>query len=398
MRFLAERTQFRRDRVVVPIARKHLLPDPLFFRCIFSGRSRGVNGTTRFVGLRQAVGAMSFRDEVQPAVPVLDICGHCARRRYSDDRLISAICSESWIKEITALSKLQRKRSERNPQVVRLGHREIETLGLSQGFWSDLYHRSMTVYWPVFFGSAAAMFVALNAVFGFLYSLGHDPIANAAENGPLAYFYFSIETLATVGYGDMHPQSNYGHLIATIEIFTGMSFLAVMTGLIFARFSRPRARFVFANNPVITRHEGQQTLMIRMANARHNAISRANARMWIMRVERTKQGDQLRRFYELRLDRSEHPVFILSWMLFHVIDKDSPLRGLTASDLTEGDALLVLNVGGVDDSSAQQLYARHVYSWRDIRWQHRYKDITRISPQGRILLDYTKFHDTVREE
>src|SRR5690242_4141779 len=168
----------------------------------------------------------------------------------------------------------------------------------------------MTVSWPVFFGSAASLFVALNAVFGFLYSLGHEPIANAAQNGPLAYFYFSIETLATVGYGDMHPQSNYGHLIATTEIFTGMCFLAVMTGLVFARFSRPRARFVFAKNPVVTCHEGRQTLMIRMANARHNAISLANARLWIMRAERTKEGDQLRRFYEMKLDRSEHPMFV----------------------------------------------------------------------------------------
>jgi Ion channel len=125
----------------------------------------------------------------------------------ADDPPRSAICSQRWTKEITALSKLRGKRSERKPQLVRLGHREIETLGLSPGFWSDLYHRSMTVYWPVFFGSAAALFVAL-----ILYSLGHEPIANAAENGPLAYFYFSIETLATVGYGDMHPQSNYGHL------------------------------------------------------------------------------------------------------------------------------------------------------------------------------------------
>ena len=142
--------------------------------------------------------------------------------------------------EITTLSKLGQKRSEKKTQLVRLGQREIETLGLSQGFWSDLYHRSMAVSWPVFFGSAAALFVALNAVFGFLYSLGREPIANAAQNGPLASFYFSIETLATVGYGDMHPQTNYGHLIATIEIFTGMCFLAVMTGLIFARFSAAR--------------------------------------------------------------------------------------------------------------------------------------------------------------
>jgi inward rectifier potassium channel len=296
------------------------------------------------------------------------------------------------------LPKLRRKRSEGKSQLLRFGHREIETLGLSQGFWGDLYHRSMTVYWPVFFGSAAAIFVALNAVFGFLYSLGHEPIANAAENGPLAYFYFSIETLATVGYGDMHPQTNYGHLIATIEIFTGMSFLAVMTGLIFARFSRPRARFVFAKEAVITRHEGRPTLMIRLANARHNTVSRASARLWIIRAERTKEGDQLRRFYELKLDRSEHPMFVLSWMLFHVIDKDSPLHGVTASDLAEGDALLVLNVGGLDDSSAQQLYARHIYSWRDIRWHYRYKDIASVSPQGRFLLDYTKFDDVVAEQ
>ncbi|HWW36635.1 MAG TPA: ion channel [Xanthobacteraceae bacterium] len=296
------------------------------------------------------------------------------------------------------MAKLRRKRAKEKPQLVRFGHREIETLGLTQGFWTDLYHRAMTVYWPVFFGSAAVLFVTLNAVFGFLYWLGHEPIANAEGNGPLAYFYFSIETLATVGYGDMHPQTDYGHLIATVEIFTGMSFLAVMTGLIFARFSRPRARFVFADTAVITRHEGRQALMIRTANARHNTISRANARLWLIRAERSREGDQLRRFYELKLDRSEHPMFVLSWMLFHIIDKDSPLYGATASDLEEGDALFVLNVGGLDDSSAQQLYARHVYSWRDIRWNHRYKDITSVSPQGRFLLDYTKFNDVVAEE
>jgi inward rectifier potassium channel len=302
------------------------------------------------------------------------------------------------LEDLTALPKLRRERAKEKPQLIKLGDREIETLGFSQGFWTDLYHRAMTVYWPVFFGSAATLFVALNAIFAFLYWLGHEPIANAEGNGPLAYFYFSIETLATVGYGDMHPQTNYGHLVATVEIFTGMSFLAVMTGLVFARFSRPRARFVFANTAVITRHEGRQALMIRAANARHNTISRASARLWLIRAERSIEGDQIRRFYELELDRSEHPMFVLSWMLFHFIDKESPLHEVTPSDLEEGDALLVLNVGGLDDSSAQQLYARHVYSWRDIRWRHRYKDITSVSPQGRFLLDYTKFHDVVAEE
>ena len=122
-----------------------------------------------------------------------------------------------------------------------------------------------------------------------LYSLGDEPIANVGTRNPLELFYFSIETLATVGYGDMHPQTNYGHFIATVEIFTGMCFLAVLTGLVFARFSRPRARFVFAEHPVVTTHEGRPTLMIRMANARHNTISRATARLWLIRAE-THQG------------------------------------------------------------------------------------------------------------
>ena len=139
---------------------------------------------------------------------------------------------------------------------MRFGHREIETLGLDQGFWTDLYHRLMTVYWPVFFGSAALIFVLLNAIFALFYSLGDKPIANVTGERYLDLFYFSIETLATVGYGDMHPQTEYGHLIATIEIFTGMCFLAVLTGLVFARFSRPRARFVFATHAVVTRARG----------------------------------------------------------------------------------------------------------------------------------------------
>jgi inward rectifier potassium channel len=296
------------------------------------------------------------------------------------------------------LAKSRRLKKELKSQLIRIGPREIETLGLQEGFWTDLYHRSMTIYWPVFFGSAAFIFIALNAMFAVLYSLGSHPVANVANDGMLSLFYFSIETLATVGYGDMHPQTEYGHLVATTEIFTGMCFLAVLTGLVFARFSRPRARFVFADNPVVTSRGGKPTLMVRMANARHNAISRANARLWLLRAERTVEGDKLRRFYEFKLERHEHPMFVLSWTLFHTIDKESPLHGMTASDLVDSEAMLILNVGGLDDASAQQLYARRIYPAPDIRWRHRYRDITSVSPQGRFLLDYTKFHDTEPED
>ena len=286
----------------------------------------------------------------------------------------------------------------RRSNVLRIGDRDIETRGLADGFWTDLYHRSMTVYWPVFFGTAAAIFVLLNALFGFLYWLGDQPIANVTPDLPLSLFYFSIETLATVGYGDMHPQTDYGHFIATIEIFTGMCFLAVMTGLIFARFSRPRARFIFAEHPVVANHQRQPTLMIRFANARNNAISQATARLWLIRLETTIEGYQIRRYYELLLDRREHPMFMLSWTIFHTIDETSPLYRMSEQDFVAAEASLILNVSGVDDSSAQQLYARAIYSHRDIRWNHRYRDIASLSSEGRMLIDYSVFHEVTPEE
>lgn len=297
-------------------------------------------------------------------------------------------------------AKRTKLRAQARTHVIRVGLREIETRGLPEGFWTDLYHRALIVYWPVFFGSAAAIFIALNAVFAFVYWLGHEPIANVSPDIPLPLnlFYFAIETLATVGYGDMHPQTNYGHLVATVEIFTGMSFLAVMTGLIFARFSRPRARFIFARHPIVGQHLGKRTLMIRVANERHNTISQATARLWLLRVEQTEAGAQLRRFYELKLERSEHPMFALSWTLFHAVDKVSPLHGMTAADLARADGALVLNLSGVDDNSAQHLHARQIYSHRDIRWNHSYRDITSHSDEGRLLIDYSLFHEVVPDE
>ena len=294
---------------------------------------------------------------------------------------------------MTKAAKQIRFRRRGGRHFIGISGREIEARGLADNFWTDLYHRSMTVYWPVFFGTAAVIFIVLNMVFAFLYWLGHEPIANVAGNTSFGLFYFSVETLATVGYGDMHPQTHYGHLIATIEIFTGMSFLAVMTGLIFARFSRPRARFIFARNPVVTIHEGQPTLMIRIANERNNTISQAMARLWLVRMETTAEGTDFRRYYELSLDRSEHPMFMLSWSIFHAIDETSPLYRMTPAELAAVDAALTLNVSGVDDNSAQYLYARKLYSHQDIRWNHRYRDITSFSKTGVLVIDYSLIHE-----
>jgi inward rectifier potassium channel len=136
--------------------------------------------------------------------------------------------------------------------------------------------------------------------------------------------------------------------------------------------------------------------MMRVANARHNTISGANAKLWLIRAEVTPEGHVLRRYYELRLERNENPVFMLSWTIFHVIDEFSALSGLDAEELAKTQAALLLTVNGFDDASAQQLWARHAYSHRDIRWQHRYADITSWSA-GRMVIDYAKFHDVMPE-
>ncbi len=287
-------------------------------------------------------------------------------------------------------------RSERAPgaRIVRFGSREIVTKGLQLSFWADISHRCMTAKWPAFIGGAALVFVAFNAFFAVLYWIGDDPIANVPNKAYIDYLYFSVETLSTAGYGDMHPQTHYGHFIAAVELFTGIFSMSLMTGLIFARFSRPSARLLFANNPVITDHEGVPTLMVRLANERHNIIGNATARLWFFRDEVTAEGHEMRRFYELPLTRSENPALALSWTLYHVIDSNSPLHGLTAEDLDAADASLVTVVSGFDVVAAQTVHARKPYEHSDIRFGHRYADVLGTTEDGRVRIDYGRFHDT----
>ncbi len=280
---------------------------------------------------------------------------------------------------------------------VKIGNRQITAQGLKTSIWQDLSHRGLTASWPAFILSAAILFIGVNILFAFAYSLGDEPIANMPERSLLYYFYFSIETLATVGYGDMHPKTHYAHIIAGIESFTGLFLIAVMTGMIFSRFSRPQARVLFVRNPVIALHNGQRVLMVRIANERINTISNATAKLWLLRQEKNLEGRQFRVFMELPLMRSENPVFMLSWTLFHIIDETSPLFGQRPGDLTASDTGLTLTINGLDENSSQYVHARHAYTHSDIRWNHSYVDILQTAPGNKVMLDYSKFHDLEAE-
>src|ERR1700719_3946075 len=183
------------------------------------------------------------------------------------------------------LGKMVKSRSERtaSTRVVMPGGREVIAEGLHLNFWADISHRCMTASWPAFIRGCALVFVVFNAIFASFYWIRNQPISNVPGGAYIDYLYFSIETLSTAGYGDMHPQTHYGHFIATVELFTGIFSMSLMTGLIFSRFSRPRARLLFVNNPVIAMQDGERTLMVRVANERHNVIGNATARLWVLK-------------------------------------------------------------------------------------------------------------------
>src|SRR6266496_3304466 len=296
-----------------------------------------------------------------------------------------------------ASKKMAKSPNERmsRAQVVRFGGREVVTEGLDLAFWADISHRCMTASWPAFIGGAALVFVTFNACFALFYWLGDQPISNVPGGAYIDYLYFSIETLSTAGYGDMHPQTHYGHFIATIELFTGIFSMSLMTGLIFARFSRPNARLLFADHPVISSHEGKPTLMIRFANERHDIIGNATARLWLLKNAVSMEGQSLRRFDELPLVRNEHPALALSWTLYHILDEQSPLYGLNADDLAASEVSLVVVVSGYDVVAAQIVHARKSYDYHDICFGRRYADILDITEKGRIRIDYGRFHETV---
>jgi inward rectifier potassium channel len=277
---------------------------------------------------------------------------------------------------------------------MRLGARMVITQGIRVEVLQDLFHHFMKVGWPRLFATIAAFFLGFDLLFGFLYNLVPGCIANLNPPGFAGAFFFSVETLATVGYGDMHPQTFYGHTLAMIEIFIGLMSLAVITGMMFARFSRPRARFLFTRNAVVRPVDGRTTLIFRAANERQNIVQEASAQLRMLRDEVTEEGFSIRRIFDLPLIRSQHPIFVLGWSIMHVIDENSPLYGETSESLQQSATAFILGVSGTDDTTGQVMMARAEYEAKDIRWNQTFSDILHVADDGTLHVDFTKFHDT----
>ncbi len=272
-----------------------------------------------------------------------------------------------------------------SPQVRRLYRRDFGSL--------DLYHTLLTVPWSGFFAALAAAYVVFNLVFGVCYLLADGGIANARPGNFADAFFFSVQTMATIGYGQLYPQSFAANLLVSVEVLLGMSGLALATGLIFARFSRPTARVMFSEIAVITLHDGAPTLMFRAANQRRNQILEAQVSVSMLRDETTAEGIPMRRFHDLPLVRARTPMFLLTWTMMHRIDERSPLFGATPQSLAAEGVEIVVTLIGLDTTASQTVHARYSYLADEIVWNRRFVDILSRGEDGSRIVDYRRFHD-----
>jgi inward rectifier potassium channel len=277
-------------------------------------------------------------------------------------------------------------RPHRSEVVIRLGERPSPR---------DLYHRLLIMNWPAFLAVMASVYLAGNLLFAVLYLVGDDAIANARPGAFTDAFFFSVQTMATIGYGVMYPQTLYANILMTLESLLGMVTVAIGAGLVFARVSRPTARVLFSNRAVVLPYEGVPTLMIRAANQRRNQILQAEVQLTLARNETSAEGHRMRRFQELKLSRSRSPLFDLTWTMMHPIDAESPLRDATPSSMQEIEAEIIVTLSGVDESYAQTIHARTSFAAEDIHWNRRFADVLTELPNGRRAVDYRRFHDTV---
>jgi inward rectifier potassium channel len=278
--------------------------------------------------------------------------------------------------------------------VVHVGEYEFLKINTGKREWRDAYHWILSLSWPQFAGLLSGAYLSLNLVFAVLYEFAGNSIAEMPPGSFSAAFFFSVQTLATVGYGHMYPTTLYGNILTTVEIMVGMFGLAVMTGLIFVRFSRPSARIEFTRNLVIAPFNGQPTLMLRVANLRHHSMAEVEFKVMFMRNEEIKEGDEFRRFYPLKLHFDWLITFPVALTLLHTIDEQSPLYGMTAASLEATNARLVASVVGIETVIQAAVQCQKDYSWRDIRFGERFVEIYTETGEGRLTVDYGRLHET----
>jgi inward rectifier potassium channel len=258
----------------------------------------------------------------------------------------------------------------------------------------DLYHSLLRASWPSTLAIIIGAFLFANLVFATLYLLS-DGIANARPGSLADAFFFSVETMGTVGYGELFPKTPFAHVLMVGEVLCSLLFIATVTGLVFAKFSRPTARILFSRWAIVSKMDGAPVLMFRVANARGNLVVATEFQVVLIRTEKTKEGQSIYRMHDLPLTRPRVPTLTRTYLALHRIDEGSPLYGATSETILRDEVQLVVALTGIDGTTSQTIYAGHDYLAADIRFGVRFADMLTDLPDGRLRVDFARFDEVV---
>lgn len=267
-------------------------------------------------------------------------------------------------------------------------------LGAPRVGWHDVYYGFLVLPWSAFFLSLAGLYLLLNLGYAVLLASRPGSIHGAQPGSLIDAFFFSVETMSTVGFGEMYPATLYGHVIVTMDVVTGVLLVPLATGLMIAKFTLPVARVMFSRNAVVNRFDGAPTLMFRVAAIRENQIIEARMKLTLLRDEETVEGHRYRRMLDLSLVRDASPFFALSWTVMHPIDEASPFHGMGPDECRSQAAQLVAVLTGIDSTTSSTVYARHGYTYADILFDHAFEDVMEVKEDGSVKIDLGRFHRT----
>lgn len=255
----------------------------------------------------------------------------------------------------------------------------------------DLYHAALRLSWTEALLAIAGTWLVANALFALVYWIVGG--VEGSDGGFVDAFFFSVETMGTIGYGEMHPVTAGAHTVVVVQSVVGLIVTAVATGMVFAKFSLPLSRIAFSKHVVISPMNGVPTMQLRVGNARSSIIAEATIRVAMVRTEKTHEGKTFYRLVDLPLARERSPALQRTWTVMHVIDEKSPLFGATPEQLVRDEVEIFVSVVGTDDTSLQPVHARHTYLTEDVLWGARHADILREREDGALVLDVRKFND-----
>ncbi len=262
----------------------------------------------------------------------------------------------------------------------------------------SLYHWLLTISWPMLLGFITVSYVAVNALFAFAFLLcGPGALQSSVGSfvGQPFYraFFFSVYTFATIGYGNIIPVGAAANSLVAIEALIYILGIALTTGVIFSRFSRPSAKIVYSRNAIVAPYRNKTALEFRIANGRSSQLIEVQIQVILTKIEQGA-GTTVRKFYDLDLERNRVVFFALSWTVVHPIDPSSPMWGLTKKDLLDADAEILILLTGTDETLSQTVHSRSSYKADEVIWGAKFANMfMRTEANGIIGMNLNRIHD-----